>query len=366
MWSESNTPTDNFKETSEQKSEPIEQTTPPADATTINIHQGHTAPLQQHNPDNKPGIIVLQWLTYAFWGWTIVAITSLLATTLTHMITGAGTGGFTPYGIAATLVLLPISAICDIFYTKHEPQKKTGAATIVMVIHAVLFALLGIASLIGIVFCLIQLFISSNDLKPTQVGLLTLLCVAVMYGITFVRVLNPVKLTWIRQAYLAIMCGATIGVIALSVVGPLRYERLTKNDRFIAENISDLTSAINNRTNKQNSLPTSLTDIQATGSTQKLVESKLVEYKPNTKSPQASDTYPGDEQADKVYFYQLCVTYARASSNYGDESQIATISRDDYNEYVDAYSHPAGTVCYKVATGYYNSYQSSPVRSYLD
>ena len=60
---------------------------------------------------------------------------------ISELLKDADVGSFDPYAVAAVLVLLPVSFITDFFYSKREPGKKTGAATIVMVIHAVLYAL---------------------------------------------------------------------------------------------------------------------------------------------------------------------------------------------------------------------------------
>ncbi|MGH7250207.1 MAG: hypothetical protein ACREGC_04480, partial [Minisyncoccia bacterium] len=105
---------------------------------------------------NTPNVIVMQWLTYAFWGWTALSLSILTGIVLANFINKADMGSFTPYAIAAVLVLLPISFVCDYFYSKHEPGKNTGSAMVVMVIHAVLFALFGVGALIGIVFSLVQ------------------------------------------------------------------------------------------------------------------------------------------------------------------------------------------------------------------
>src|SRR5680860_463031 len=101
---------------------------------------------------NTPGIIVLQWLTYAFWGLTVFATSLLSASVIAYFITPTNNNDFSAYATAAVLVLLPISVICDIFYSKQEPEHKTGASSIIMIIHAVFFALFSIGALIAIVF----------------------------------------------------------------------------------------------------------------------------------------------------------------------------------------------------------------------
>lgn len=160
----------------------------------VNIYAPPTAqavtPISEPNT-SSPGLIVLQWLTYAFWGWTVLAMSVLTVTVLANFISKSDTSGFMPYGIAAVLVLLPISIICDVIYSKHEPLKKLGAASLVMIIHAVLFALFGIGSLIGIVISLVMLFTSSGDSSGTQTALYSSMIITVLYTAVFLRTMNP-------------------------------------------------------------------------------------------------------------------------------------------------------------------------------
>src|ERR1035438_3396173 len=180
-----------------------DNTTPPSNIQqTPNIQQPSGAVYQANQlpfpstPDqvalhtSNPGLIVLQWLTYAFWGWTIVAMSILTVTVFAYYIGGANDGSFIPYTVAATWVLLPISVICDFFYSKQEPQKKTRAASIVMIIHSVLFALLGIGAFITIVVCLVELFTSNSGSSYTHVVLYSAMIVTVLYLAVFLRTLN--------------------------------------------------------------------------------------------------------------------------------------------------------------------------------
>jgi hypothetical protein len=75
-------------------------------------------------------------------------MSALTASVFAYFIAHSSDGKFMPFAIAAVLVLLPISIACDYFYSKQEPVKKTGAASIVMILHAVLFALLVLALLL--------------------------------------------------------------------------------------------------------------------------------------------------------------------------------------------------------------------------
>ena len=333
------------------------------------VPNNSTAPLQPSQPEpiavqpdqpNKPGIIVLQWLTYAFWGWTIVALGALLATTASYMITGFNTGGFTPYGIAAVIVLLPISAICDLFYSKYEPIKKTGAASIVMVIHAVIFALFGIGSLIAVVFSVISAITSGSFSEQITVAIITALSLFVVYGVTFIRTLRPAKLVWLNRAYLIFMIAVSSIVIILAIVGPVNNERVTKNDRLISSNLSTLKGDIESYARKQSALPSSLSDLDSTNpNVKKIISEELVTYTPNTRQKESkfkSNSLSRSTKYDSgyVFFYELCATYLKedGSGTPGYETNYQLDGDDNYDTYLSTYNHPAGKVCYKLKTGY--------------
>ena len=325
-------------------------------------------PSQQPQPEtvagkpdqpNKPGIIVLQWLTYAFWGWTIVALGALLATTASYMITGFNTGGFTPYGIAAVIVLLPISSICDLFYSKYEPIKKTGAASIVMVIHAVIFALFGIGSLIAVVFSVISAITSGSFSKQITVAIITALSLFVVYSVTFIRTLRAAKLIWLNRAFVIFMIAISSIVIVLAIIGPVNNERVTKNDRLISENLYTLKGDIDSYARKQSALPSSLSDLDSTNpEVKKIISEELVTYTPNTR--QKESKYKTSSLRDTgynggyIYYYELCATYLKkdGSGTPGYESDYALDGDDKYDTYLSTYNHPAGKVCYKLKTGY--------------
>lgn len=316
-----------------------------------------------HKEGVNAGLIVLQWLTYAFWGWTVLSLSMLTTMVLSSFITKADTGSFTPYAIAAVLVLLPIAFGCDYFYSKKEPEKKTGAETIVMVIHAVIFALCGIGSLILAVFFLVQLFTSSSaDNGDAQVGLYSSLIITVYYVLTFLRTLNPAKLGWIQRSYKFIML-ITIGIIAvLGVVGPVAAERSTRNDRLIDNGISRLSNSINDYAQDNKKLPASLSDVKTTGDAQKLIDDNLVQYKAVDMSTISTTTQSSNSKlssrGSSGLRYELCVTYKQKSRYYDSYNSASRYSDSDgYSEYIDSAAHPAGNVCYKLkATVYDNSY----------
>jgi hypothetical protein len=302
------------------------------------------------------GLIVLQWLTYAFWGWTIMGVSILVSTILANFISQAETGGFMPYGIAAVLVLLPISIVCEVFYSRHEPAKKVGPASLVMIVHAVLFALFGISALIGVVISLVSLFVSSSDSSTIQVALFSCIIITVLYAAVFLRTIHPARMPWINRAFLMFVT-ITVGVISLlGIFGPMANARLTRNDRLIESNLSSVQSSISSyvRTNKK--LPENLGTLKLKNDALKLVEDDLITYKANTKAPSSDSTYYGsnynNDSTTKTYYYELCATFKKEKTSRYDDYNSE--DKDGYVTYLSAYYHDAGETCYKIKTDYYS------------
>lgn len=305
------------------------------------------------------GLMVLQWLTYAFWGWTVLALSVLTTTVLAFYINKADVGGFTPYGIAAILVLLPIAFVCDSFYVKREPIKKQGAEIAITIIHAVIFAIFGVGALIGAVISVVTIFTSISDTTVSITSLLSLLIIALYYSLAFIRTINIQKISWFNRNYRFIMI-ASVGIIALlGIIGPTALERSTRDDRLIEGRLSDVKSSINNYYEDKNELPSELNQVSFTGDAKKIVDQNLVTYKPEGVTQNNIDlnslkNYSSRyTQYNEYAKYQLCVNYKKESAGYNSSSSNY-IKRDyeDYNTYLSTSTHPAGEVCYKIKTNY--------------
>ncbi|HEX8226657.1 MAG TPA: hypothetical protein VF572_02200 [Candidatus Saccharimonadales bacterium] len=323
------------------------------------------------------GLIVLQWLTYAFWGWTVLSLSVLTTMVISHFIADGDTGGFMPYGIAAILVLLPLSYVCDRFYSRQEPAKKVGAEVWVMVVHAVVFALLGIGALITSVISAVLLVTGTTSSDAAKVALFSGLIIFVYYLLTFLRTLNPIRFRPYVWKYPMIML-VSVGVIALvGIAGPLARERSTRDDRLISSEINTVTDAISNYTTRNNALPSSLEALDLKDDARKLVDGGLLEYTPGsevtpsdlplydveqgpaTSHPGASIKQPDFADRSQIesgttYRYQLCATFAKESKDYSKYSSGGDAPDDEgYLTYVSAYDHPAGRHCYKIKTNTY-------------
>lgn len=287
----------------------------------------------------SPGIIVLQWLTYAFWGWTLLALSVLIFIVIFNLINHTDSGNSSLYALAAIVVLLPISLVCDFMYQKHELKKKQGVSMAVMVVHAVIFALFAIGTLIGSLFSVVQLIVTSGGAYSTNSNValfLSLIIVSVLYSMTFFRTLNPLKSDLKVARIFDITMLVIIGVFTvLAFIGPFAQTLQTKNDRLIEANLSDIQSGVSSYVSTNKKLPATLSDVTFTNEdTKQLLVKNLVTYKQD-----APDIKTGDVH------YQLCVSYtAKDSSN----SAGYNYQQEDYASYVTTTGHPAGTVCYKL------------------
>lgn len=292
---------------------------------------------------SSPGVIILQWLTYAFWGWTILSLMWLIYIVVANVMTMQDTSGMVPYAIAATLVLLPIAIVCDIFYLRHEPAKKHGAAMVVMVIHAVIFALFGIGVLITAALSLVQLLIGSAGEHPLLITwIITAFISAVVYLLTFLRTLNPFARLRLARWYWVVMGVLVGGFIIAGFVGPVAVARLTQDDRELETNIELVATEINAKTRDAGQLPKSLDEVELNDKQKDLVNKGLLSYVLEG-APERS--YEGTSDDKPKPRYQLCATFKRQSPYYSPEYDRGS---REYSSYVSASTHAAGKVCYKL------------------
>lgn len=318
---------------------------------------------------NSPGLLVLQWLTYAFWGWTVLALAWLTVMSVNYFIdTSAGSGyldGMIAYSLAAVIVLFVISLVCDIFYARQEPEHKTGAAMVIMIIHTVLFALFGIGSLIVAVFAIVRMLIGDSaygDNSGPLSTLISFIIVAIVYGMTLIRTLNP---KWFKRAalvYWVFMIVVVVIVTALGIAGPAAQARFTRDDRLISDNLGQVSTAINDYANSQTALPKSLNDIKGDlkGDAKLLLTKNLVDYKPLGMSDNISKVTtpatdaPTDQPRLYTFEYDLCVTY-KAESDYYSSYDYTTPTSGQRDTSPSTYAHKKGKVCYELATRYQSS-----------
>jgi hypothetical protein len=323
---------------------------------------------------NSASSLILQWLTYAFWGWCGIAMIWLSLMVFEYFVMGSGRASLgaeaVAYPVAAVSVLFLIAAVIDWFYSRLEPTHKTGAALVIMVIHAVIFALATIGALITAVFALVNMSLQTgDDSSGAQIVLFAALVCLVVFGALTIRTVFAGRVNRLREFTWAALALAVIGTLVASVAGPIAYANHTKQDRLIEQGLPSIVSDISNYTNTKSKLPASLSDLDVNNNdAKKLITDNLVTYKPNTKpaSKATADTKTSFAGADQHY-YQLCVTYQSERqdryNNYGD-SGYGGEDEDGYMPYLYSITkHPQGEHCYKlIASGaYYPAEPAKPI-----
>lgn len=310
---------------------------------------------------NNPMTLVLQWLTYAFWGWTALSLSVLTWISIHFYFNEAssesGVSSTISYPLAAVLVLFAISFVCDSFYSKREPAHKVGAAMVIMVIHAVIFALFGIGWVISAVFGAISLGIGpeEGDSTAALTTIITGVIISLVYGASLLRTIRPPQIKRVRALYAMFMGVITIVVALMGIFGPVMNARETKDDRLIEQGIGGVARAVNDYADENGELPSDLAAIKGdtSSSSKELIDRSLVEYTPGEQVVESRTATPSrfapTESTDKVFNYELCVTYkAKKDSDYS----YASYEDRTKQTTPDAYYHDAGRVCYDLVTDY--------------
>lgn len=233
---------------------------------------------------------------------------------------------------------------------------------VVMVIHAVIFALFAIGTLISAVLIMVQLAIATPSSSSGQtVWLATFFISALLYLLTFLRTLNPWPKLKVHRKYPLFMGGLMGVLIVVGFVGPVTQASLTKDDRDIVKYLPNVSDSINSYVKETENLPTNLNEVTLDPDGKKLVERGLVTYKKEDVSDESkadAESFYGDMKRT-YYRYQLCVKYKQATP------QHSTINKDgeEYNDSLFVYEHPAGEVCYKIETSLKNISSESDLES---
>lgn len=211
--------------------------------------------------------LILQWLTYAFWGWMVLILAALTTVAFQRLIAGQGDPAFRSYLLAALIVLLPISFICDSFYSKKEPVKKTGPSSLVMVIHAVLFALFAIGALLFVAWSVVSLGINKSG-RSGWADLLSALVISVFYAATFIRTLNPAHISWIPKAYRFTMLGVVVLIGILGVLPEYHNPVAANNNSPVYSNNSSSSTSFPSNNSSNNFGPNGKLEPSVVGGTQ--------------------------------------------------------------------------------------------------
>ena len=366
----------------------------PAETTAAPTLPPQPAP---QKAQNSGGVLVLQWLTYAFWFWFSVSASWLAGVVINFFVSGGTSsyewGSVLAYPLASVIIMLIIALVTDFFYAKHEPEKKTGGANVIMLLHVVPFVLMAIGALVTIVFAFIGMLLNSDPIAstdgPLQVMLVSLV-VVVLLGLAAARAFFGSK-PRVRLIARIGMIVIALGFIIAGIAGPAVEAVRTKDDRLIERALPSLSSDIREYVQDNNKLPATLSDVTHNSSysadaVQLVIDSGLVKYKPNTLPAKDGNSYdPGDEPSGlksgvsyrlpsqpedttKRFYYQLCTTYKNEKKDrynysynerdaYTKGNSVSSVASDYRYDYVTSISaHPAGDVCYNLyADGGYGS-----------
>lgn len=346
-----------------------QQPTPPLVAPPVLVPATPAVPLNVRQGD--PITLVLQWLTYAFWGWFALAMLWLAFVSFSFFTDSSSLGddwsSIVAYPIAAVVVLFLMAGITDFFYMRREPAHKTGVATAIMVVHTVIFALFGVGLVVSVVFILLQMMLNSSPDQSLFAMLYTALVGVLLYAILIARTTLVARLK--RTPTIAM---GSLGVIALvfvvlCIAGPMMRSLATKQDRQVESALSAIQTSVQDYTRENKKLPKTLDNLSLAGSfggisnadIKSLLQKDVIEYTPNVKSLR-KDNY-GISQDDYMksstvaYYYRLCATYthdknsdnpSRYPSSSSDGSDYSSDGSSSGSDYIDTYSHKKGKQCY--------------------
>jgi type II secretory pathway pseudopilin PulG len=276
-------------------------------------------------PKNNPAVTaVLQWLSYSFWGWTVILVGWLVWLVAASNIYGSviDAPALIPGIIAAVVILFTIAFVTDSIYSKREIEQKTGAAMVLMVIHAVVFGLLAVGALVAIAINSVTLLVESGSSEMLGATTIAFAVAFVLYLLILARIAKPFLLQKLRTIFRLSLLAVVLVIIVLAIVGPVMDTVRTKDDRAVQQATSTLTYSIQRYTTEENKLPVTLEALTESSAysdddPQALLELSrkgLVKYTPNTKtsSEESSSSYRSYETTT-TFYYELCQTYSNES-----------------------------------------------------
>lgn len=280
----------------------------------------------------RPGAtdIVWQWISYALWGWTLVALSVFLSATLSYfLIKQSMAHEVSAYSFAAVLILLPMAFFVDRAYRRRELPEKHGFAAVVLVLHAVLVFLAMVGGVLTAAVSLFWLLINGDASPTAATSIISSLVVTVLGALLFVRIVRFPRIERLVAFFPLAVIAVAVITAGFAAAGPVRSLVSTRNDRLIEDNLHVIDTAIQNYASDKNKLPQSLKDLSLKDSYQegakKLVSRNMVAYTPSADS--------------NAYYmsYELCVTFSRAKGS-GNTSH-----NDIYSAGMD---HGKGKQCY--------------------
>ncbi len=328
--------------------------------TTRTSSKKSTAKVAADVQQNTPAVVILQWLTYAFWGWAALAMTILSSIVASFVISGQSQG-VEPlaYFIGAVVVILPIALVCDLIFSKNERNHKAGVALVIMVIHTVLYALLAVAGLASVVFALISMLLPTADTTWPVVWLLTSLVATVSYALVLLRIIYPRVGTKLRLLVRTLLVLLALTAVVWAIAGPITQSIVRRDDNYTQAAAFSTTGLISGYAYQEGTLPASLDAVQAyvdegyyvDNESQLAIEQSIanetITYKPNIQKPT-------EDATGKTFYYEICVVYqyddpVRQEGSKDFYLDYTTSSeRDSAMPVLNGTSDKAGEHCYEL------------------
>lgn len=318
---------------------------------------------------STPVLVVSQWLSYVLWALAITAIAYVTSTIIGFYsdVTTTLPAELVAYGVVAIAILLPLALIADIFYGKYEDERKTTATSVVMVIHAVLFALVAVGALIVTAFYSINPLFSTTPNPTAVVDIATAATVFVLFVILLIRVAKPRLYRFLRPIFRTKFIVIGVVVVGFAIAGPLSYAVITKNDRLTRDAVVYASSALNAYVSQGNDLPANIDSNLGSGDGMypygygqesihkesiRLQKEGVITYTPNTQPVETlKDEFSTGNK--KVYYYELCATYQHALRKDPTMSYVTPADSNGYTDYLTIDSVESGKQCYKLKTTRY-------------
>lgn len=304
--------------------------------------------------------IVLQWLVYVFWFWTLAVLGTVLSGVLIDIfVDSTQDSTWIIYAAAPLVVLLPLASVSDRYYKKVEPREKHGFAAVVMVVNAIIAALCAVGAVVAIVYALLDLVLSTRaDTTGNTVALLVSFVIATLSSLFFIRVLYIERFRFIRKRFTQIVLAIALVSLLLVIVFPLVDEVRRKSDRIVEDNYRLVTRAIDNYVSENSGrLPASLDQVDFKDGAKRAVDTGKITYKPLSLTSNGDsideltttilDIGNSSSSRNRDRNYELCVDWDYERDNRYDYPNRS-------KSYSSSYGHEAGTQCYSESAYYYN------------
>lgn len=315
---------------------------------------------------NSALLVTIQWLSYTFWMFTIIAVAAISASTIPFFTdtTTASAPEFTTYAVVSALILLPIALVADIIYARMAPKKRPPASSVVMVIHTVIFSVAALGGLISVVFLSVNSLLSTST-SPILAEVVTAAIIFLLFAGLSLRISRSHPKRWLVLGFRADVIIVTLVAIGFAVAGPVGYGVITKQDRLARDAAIMLSSRISTSVNTNGTLPAtidaaledestyySVFDDTIGDASKDLAKKGIITYTPNTTKPtEKYDSF--SETTQKTFYYEICVTYNHALRKDVFNDYPAAIDSDGNSEYIPGDVAEPGKKCYPLKAIYY-------------